>query len=82
MKVAVLQNRSTLLLVVLGALLVFPAAASPASCGTITVTSGADGTDVNAANCPGNGCRLRDALAKAVSGDTIRLCRQALASSL
>ena len=32
MKVAVLQNRSTLLLVVLGALLVFLAATSPALC--------------------------------------------------
>ena len=73
MKVAVLQNRSTLLLVVLGALLVFLAAVSPVRVETITVvvTSGADDGTANAANCPGNGCRLRDALAKAVSGDTI-----------
>src|SRR5262249_332844 len=37
---------------------------------TITVTSTGDGPD-NAANCPGANCRLRDAIAKAVPGDTI-----------
>jgi predicted outer membrane repeat protein len=38
--------------------------------GTITVTSNQDGA-ANAANCPGPNCRLRDAIAKAVAGDTI-----------
>jgi parallel beta-helix repeat protein len=37
---------------------------------TITVTSLGDGA-ANAANCPGPNCRLRDAIAKAVDGDTI-----------
>src|SRR6266550_2142551 len=37
---------------------------------TITVTSLGDGA-ANAANCPGVNCRLRDAIAKAASGDTI-----------
>lgn len=37
---------------------------------TITVTSDQDGA-ANAANCPGPNCRLRDAIAAAVAGDTI-----------
>jgi hypothetical protein len=37
---------------------------------TITVQSSGDGA-ANAANCPGAGCRLRDALAAANDGDTI-----------
>jgi hypothetical protein len=37
---------------------------------TITVQSLADGP-ANAANCPGAGCRLRDAIAAAALGDTI-----------
>ncbi len=37
---------------------------------TITVQDTGDGA-ANAANCPGAGCRLRDALAAASSGDTI-----------
>ncbi len=37
---------------------------------TITVQSTADGA-ANAANCPGVNCRLRDAIAKATSGDAI-----------
>ena len=37
---------------------------------TITVQSTGDGA-ANAANCPGAGCRLRDAIAAAVSGDTV-----------
>src|SRR5262249_26247210 len=38
--------------------------------GTITVMSTGDGA-ANAANCPGASCRLRDAIAAAVAGDTI-----------
>src|SRR4051794_23325353 len=45
-------------------------AAAQARAATITVQSTADGA-ANAANCPGPGCRLRDALAAANSGDTI-----------
>ncbi len=37
----------------------------------INVQSSADGV-ANAANCPGAGCRLRDALAQAVDGDVIQ----------
>lgn len=37
---------------------------------TITVQTTGDGA-ANAANCPGASCRLRDALAKAINGDTI-----------
>src|SRR5713101_4196392 len=37
---------------------------------TITVENTGDGA-ANAANCPGSGCRLRDALAAAADGDTI-----------
>ncbi len=37
---------------------------------TITVQSAGDGA-ANAANCPGAGCRLRDALAAVNDGDTI-----------
>ncbi len=47
-----------------------PATAPAAPMATITVTSLGDGT-ANAANCPGANCRLRDAIAKAVDGDTI-----------
>src|SRR5581483_1400440 len=42
--------------------------ATPTS--TITVTSLQDGSP-NAANCPGAGCRLGDAIVKAAAGDTI-----------
>ncbi len=38
---------------------------------TITVQSAADDGTVNAANCPGANCRLRDAIAYAAAGDTI-----------
>jgi len=38
---------------------------------TITVQSSADDGTANAANCPGTSCRLRDAIAKAASTDTI-----------
>ncbi len=38
---------------------------------TIIVQSAADDGTTQAANCPGAGCRLRDAIAKATSGDTI-----------
>jgi hypothetical protein len=44
--------------------------ALPAPGATVTVRSTADGVAL-AANCPGAGCRLRDAVAKASSGDTI-----------
>src|SRR5215813_13712272 len=37
---------------------------------TYTVQDTGDGA-ANAANCPGSGCRLRDALAKVVDGDMI-----------
>ena len=37
---------------------------------TYTVQDTGDGA-ANAANCPGSGCRLRDALAKVVDNDTI-----------
>jgi hypothetical protein len=40
---------------------------------TITVQSTADGA-ANPANCPGAGCRLRDAIAAAVDGDSNRHC--------
>ena len=52
--------------------LVCAAAASMPSvyAATITVQDTGDGT-ANAANCPGSGCRLRDALAAATDGDTI-----------
>src|SRR5205823_1024901 len=50
------------------ALLVAPAPAAQAA--TITVIQTSDGS-VNPANCPGPLCRLRDAIAKAGSGDTI-----------
>src|SRR5438552_7605858 len=52
--------------------LVCAAAASMPSvyAATITVQDTGDGA-ANAANCPGAGCRLRDALAAASSGDTI-----------
>jgi hypothetical protein len=43
---------------------------SGAIAATITVKSTADGA-ANAANCPGTGCRLRDALAAANNSDTI-----------
>ena len=46
------------------------AAATASTATTITVQSTDDGA-ANAANCPGTGCRLRDALAAAVAGDTI-----------
>ena len=49
-------------------LAVAPIPAAPMA--TITVTSLADGA-ANAANCPGASCRLRDAIEKAVNGDTI-----------
>lgn len=39
---------------------------------TIVVTSTADGV-ANAANCPGSGCRLRDAMAAATAGDSIEI---------
>ncbi len=45
-----------------------PATAAPMA--TITVQSLGDGA-ANAANCPGVNCRLRDAIAAAVAGDTI-----------
>src|SRR5438132_2197551 len=46
-----------------------PVPATPLA--TITVTSLGDGA-ANAANCPhATNCRLRDAIAKAVAGDTI-----------
>ncbi len=45
--------------------------ARAAAAGTIMVTSTADDGTAVVANCPGPGCRLRDAVAKAVSGDTI-----------
>jgi hypothetical protein len=41
-----------------------------ASASTITVQATGDGA-ANAANCPGSGCRLRDALAAALDSDTI-----------
>ena len=41
-----------------------------AAMATITVQDLADGA-ANAANCPGAGCRLRDAIAAATAGDTI-----------
>ena len=44
---------------------------SAANAATITVASTADPAVANAANCPGAGCTLRDALAKASDGDTI-----------
>lgn len=43
---------------------------SPASATTITVQALGDGT-ANVTNCPGAGCRLRDAIASASPGDTI-----------
>ncbi|KAB2930331.1 MAG: hypothetical protein F9K25_09365, partial [Candidatus Contendobacter sp.] len=45
--------------------------ASPVEAATVTVQSGADDGTANAANCPGVGCRLRDAIAQASAGDTI-----------
>jgi hypothetical protein len=45
------------------------AAAAPEA--TITVQSAADTGVANAGNCPGTGCRLRDAIAAAASGDTL-----------
>ncbi len=38
---------------------------------TVTVQSGVDDGTANAANCPGIGCRLRDAIAQSSAGDTI-----------
>jgi hypothetical protein len=49
-----------------------PDQAPAAVAATITVNSLADGA-ANAANCPGTNCRLRDAIAKAVAGDTINI---------
>lgn len=48
-----------------------PPSAQAAPNATITVQSAADDGTVNAANCPGASCRLRDAIAMAASGDTI-----------
>ena len=44
--------------------------AAPPVLASISVTSTADGA-ATPANCPGAGCRLRDAIAAAASGDTI-----------
>ncbi len=56
-----------ILSVLLGALAARPAHAAT----TWIVESASDGT-ATPANCPGSGCRLRDALAAAGSGDTIQ----------
>ena len=42
-----------------------------ADAATVTVKSRVDDGTTNSANCPGAGCRLRDAIAAASSGDTI-----------
>lgn len=55
---------------VLVALTIFLAPATPALATTIIVTSYSDGA-ANANNCPGASCRLRDAIAAANSGDKI-----------
>jgi hypothetical protein len=47
-----------------------PKAVAAAPLATLTVTSTGDGA-ANVANCPGANCRLRDAIAKALAGDTI-----------
>ena len=63
------RPRLALILCLLGlALLVAPAPTAQAA--TITVIQTSDGS-ANPANCPGTLCRLRDAIAKAGSGDTI-----------
>lgn len=49
---------------------IFCSVAATAVASTITVQDIGDGAG-NAANCPGAGCRLRDALAKVVDSDTI-----------
>ena len=60
----------TLMLALLGGLWAAAPAQNVLAAATWAVTSSADGT-ANAANCPGAGCRLRDAIAAAASGDTI-----------
>ena len=66
-----MKTRISFLLIIVSAFLVVAfAGVKPVQAATITVQDSGDGA-ANATNCPGAGCRLRDALAAVSDNDTI-----------